>query len=463
MFKRSGSQPTSLSLKGAIQLGITHTVGGLDYKPERDVLLHDFEVSENFRFPSAGSATTPAHQFGDFNFKTCAPNAFRYFRFIFGIRPQDYINSLCNDPLVDVSNPGSSGSLFYISSDDEFMMKTVQHKESEFLQKLLPGYFMNLNQNKRTLLPKFYGLYCVKAKGKVFRVVVMNNILPRSVQIHLRFDLKGSTHKRKASAKEKENTLPTYKDLDFMQYMPEGLFLDVGKYNAVCRTIQRDCLVLQSFNIMDYSLLLGIHNIDKASQEPQTKEGGTGETVQRRPQGQKSLYSTTIEAIQADTGKNESLDPDNETGGIPARNSKGEKLLVYIGIIDILQSYGIVKKLEHGWKALLHNKSKVSVNKPDFYAERFQKFMSNTIFRKIKNTACRKHRAASHGSFRKRVSSVSPLFDKFESSSSNQVSAKKIRGENEDTVSELIPRHSLSESSSETDWTDWKKSVSSSV
>lgn len=26
-------------------------------------------------------------------------------------------------------------------------------------------------------------------------------------------------------------------------------------------------------------------------------------------------------------------------GGIPARNSKGERLLLYIGIIDILQSY----------------------------------------------------------------------------------------------------------------------------
>lgn len=26
-------------------------------------------------------------------------------------------------------------------------------------------------------------------------------------------------------------------------------------------------------------------------------------------------------------------------GGIPARNSKGERLLLYVGIIDILQSY----------------------------------------------------------------------------------------------------------------------------
>jgi 1-phosphatidylinositol-4-phosphate 5-kinase len=32
--------------------------------------------------------------------------------------------------------------LFFLTSDDEFIIKTVQHKEAEFLQKLLPGYYM---------------------------------------------------------------------------------------------------------------------------------------------------------------------------------------------------------------------------------------------------------------------------------------------------------------------------------
>lgn len=50
--------------------------------------------------------------------------------------------SLCNEPLIELSNPGASGSLFFVTSDDEFIIKTVQHKEAEFLQKLLPGYYM---------------------------------------------------------------------------------------------------------------------------------------------------------------------------------------------------------------------------------------------------------------------------------------------------------------------------------
>ena len=50
--------------------------------------------------------------------------------------------SLCNEPLIELSNPGASGSIFYVTRDDEFIIKTVQHKEAEFLQKLLPGYYM---------------------------------------------------------------------------------------------------------------------------------------------------------------------------------------------------------------------------------------------------------------------------------------------------------------------------------
>lgn len=50
--------------------------------------------------------------------------------------------SICSEPLIELSNPGASGSLFFLTSDDEFIIKTVQHKEAEFLQKLLPGYYM---------------------------------------------------------------------------------------------------------------------------------------------------------------------------------------------------------------------------------------------------------------------------------------------------------------------------------
>lgn len=95
-------------------------------------------------------------------------------------------------------------------------------------------------------------------------------------------------------------------------------------------------------------------------------------------------------------------------GGIPARNAKGERLLVFLGIIDILQSYRLKKKLEHTLKAMIHDgvyfsltsllvdsnnhsfltnflslKDTVSVHRPGFYSQRFQNFMAKQVFRKV--------------------------------------------------------------------------------
>ncbi|WAR30136.1 PI51A-like protein, partial [Mya arenaria] len=118
-------KPTS-ELQAAIQLGIGQSVGGLSAKAERDLLMQDFGVVQSVFFP------------GDFRFKTYAPMAFRYFRELFNIRPDDFMLSLCDDPMTELTNPGAGGSIFYISADDEFIIKTAQHKEANFLQKLLP-------------------------------------------------------------------------------------------------------------------------------------------------------------------------------------------------------------------------------------------------------------------------------------------------------------------------------------
>uniref|UniRef100_A0A673L9F1 Phosphatidylinositol 4-phosphate 5-kinase type-1 beta-like n=1 Tax=Sinocyclocheilus rhinocerous TaxID=307959 RepID=A0A673L9F1_9TELE len=339
----------SEALRGAIQLGIGYTVGNMTSKPDRDVLMQDFYVVESAFLPSEGSNLTPAHHYPDFRFKNYAPLAFRYFRELFGIKPDDYLYSICKEPLIELSNPGASSSWFYLTSDDEFIIKTVQNKEAEFLQKLLPGYYMNLNQNPRTLLPKFYGLYCIQCGGVNIRLVVMNNILPRSLKMHYKYDLKGSTYKRRASRKECTKPSPTFKDLDF-QEMHEGLYFDADTYSALMKTLQRDCRVLESFKIMDYSLLLGIHVLDRKLRG----RGGIGDS--KRQGGQKVLYSTARESIQGDGKAGEPPpDADDDTlGGIPAKH-KDEKLLIFLGIIDILQSYRFIKKVEHSWKALVHD------------------------------------------------------------------------------------------------------------
>ena len=82
---------------------------------------------------------TPAHNYSEFRFRIYASHAFRVFRRLFEIDKDFFVSSLCSEPMVELSAAGASGSIFYVTRDDNFICKTVQHKEAEFLQKILPG------------------------------------------------------------------------------------------------------------------------------------------------------------------------------------------------------------------------------------------------------------------------------------------------------------------------------------
>lgn len=71
----------------------------------------------------------------------------------------------------------------------------------------------------------------------------MNNLIPSAVPMHERYDLKGSTFKRRANEAERQKEFPTWKDLDFMQRHPDGLILDADTYTALQKTVERDCRV----------------------------------------------------------------------------------------------------------------------------------------------------------------------------------------------------------------------------
>ncbi|XP_055330067.1 phosphatidylinositol 4-phosphate 5-kinase type-1 alpha-like isoform X2 [Paramacrobiotus metropolitanus] len=432
--------------------------------------MKDFIVVEKVFHKKEGTISTPAHGLNDFTFKTYAPIAFRYFRELFGIAPDDYMLSLCDRAMIEISNPGASGSIFYLTEDDEFILKTVQFREAEFLLKLLPGYYMNLNQNPRTLLPKFFGQYCYQSLGKNVRVISMNNLLPRKVKYHQKFDLKGSTYKRQASERERQKQVPTLKDLDFMQLYPEGIFLEAETYDLLVRTIRRDCTVLESFKIMDYSLLIGIHNIDVAHKEeenirreslknaevlsgallseppPPTARTVSPSQPSLSPRGSifRSSKSVVVQdninkhrpdrppllrtktnrerfaAIvqdptpartqlysriqEANLDSSQIILPD----GVLAWNSKGERMLLFMGIIDILQCYKLRKKLEHTMKSAVLDGQTISVCHPAFYSKRFQDFMAEKVFRVVPEGMFPAH-ATSSSSLNREDKGTNPL------------------------------------------------------
>lgn len=376
----------------AMQLGIGQAVGYITPKERRDILMKDFDDIDVVHFPAEGSATTVAHRCKDFVFKTYAPRAFRYFREEFEIGADDFLVSLCTNRLKELSNPGASGSLFFLSNDDNFIIKTVQRKEAIFLQKLLPGYYLNLAQNKKTTLPKFYGSFQYESMGKNIRILIMNNILPSSLKYHEKYDLKGSTYKRQASQKERQRSSPTLKDLDFIAEHAGGLVLEPQHYKELKKILETDIRVLESFRIMDYSLLLGIHNLTLAKQETikSRKPNLETRTLPDQESGYDKEYARQVldrigsKRVKDDWKQDPNIPQKSRisfSGGIPAVNEKGEHCLLFLGIIDILQNYRFLKKFEHSWKSIIADGDTVSVHRPSFYAERFKRFSFDRVFK----------------------------------------------------------------------------------
>lgn len=55
-------------------------------------------------------------------------------------------------------------------------------------------------------------------------------------------------------------------------------------------------------------------------------------------------------------------------------------VVLYMGIIDILQEYNIKKKIEHAYKSIQFDPMSVSVIEPRTYAQRFINFMDKKVF-----------------------------------------------------------------------------------
>ena len=73
-------------------------------EPHRDILMQDFEFLEEVDFPARGTTITPSHQHGDFRFQSIAPIGMRFFRDIFGISVESFLNSIAAEPLGNLSS-----------------------------------------------------------------------------------------------------------------------------------------------------------------------------------------------------------------------------------------------------------------------------------------------------------------------------------------------------------------------
>ncbi|CAL0307850.1 unnamed protein product [Lupinus luteus] len=386
-----------------LQLGIRYTVGKED-SVMRELKQSDFDPTEKFwtRFPPEGSMNTPPHQTSKFKWKDYCPVVFKHLRKLFQVDPAVYMSAICgNDALRELSSPGKSGSIFYVTQDDKLMIKTVKKSEVKVLIRMLRSYYQHMSRFENSLLTKFYGVHCVKPiGGQKIRFIVMGNLFCSEYPIHRRFDLKGSSHGRMADKPEEEiDETTTLKDLD-LNYV---FHLQRNWSQVLTKQIELDCKFLEAEKIMDYSLLVGLHfrddnTCDKMGLSPFLLRTGSWDSYQYEKfmcghrfleaelqdsdhvkSGRKSLIrlGANMPAIAEQIARS---DFDQYIGsGIRHLNpnSKGETYdtILYFGIIDILQDYGISKKLEHAYKSLQVDSTSISAVDPKLYSKRFREFV----------------------------------------------------------------------------------------
>ena len=182
---------------------------------------------------------------------------------------------------------------------------------------------------------------------------------------------------------------PMFYDSDLLPTMKVHLALEDSE--LVISQIQKDCNFLQSFSVMDYSLLLGVSRIfdthsHSSSQKTETgpKELSKGEnsvldSTKRRASTSFRNLRNGMREIDVNSALSHAMI--NGICSPPLRSSEGHLYyeIYFFRMIDVLQQYTLRKKLEHFFRGMCYGFHSISAVPPAAYAKRFQKLMKRTF------------------------------------------------------------------------------------
>lgn len=221
---------------------------------------------------------------------------FRNLRERFGIDDLDYKESLTRSQPIPIDSPGKSCAKFYQSYDKLFILKSLTSEEIERMHLFLKHYHPYIvERHGKTLLPQYLGMYRLTVDSVEHYTVVMRNVFSSHLATHRKFDLKGSTVDREASEKELEKDLPTFKDNDFVKQQMK-VYIGEDAKSKLLETLNADVDFLTRLHLMDYSLLLGIHECDRGESERERAEG------QNHPHHQSESENTGPDSDESENG-----------------------------------------------------------------------------------------------------------------------------------------------------------------
>lgn len=364
--------------------GITHSVSQLSHVPQQVMLLKDdFKAYSKIKIDNHfyNKENMPGH----FKVKEYMPLVFRNLRERFRIDEKLYAACFLIQPRLSNAQ-GNSGAKFLLTYDRKFYIKTIQREEVEMMHHIMPSYHQYVVERKSdTLLPQYLGMYRTALENKEYYYLVVRNVFSDRKKIHKKYDLKGSRIDREAKDSEKDKESVTFKDNDFTK---ENVKIYVGSdiKKTFLERLQNDVKFLSGLNIMDYSLLVGIHDTEHVDSEPEDENDGQEEVTTEDESGD---------------GLEEPSSPNDDTGDRP-RLARTESLcsnegyvsehfavpcsdesmhsIYYMGIIDVLTYYGATKKAAHAAKTVKHGAgAEISTVKPQLYGTRFLEFLDSVI------------------------------------------------------------------------------------
>ena len=197
----------------------------------------------------------------DIKIEEFAPKCFAYLRNLENIDMSEMIKQFLpkNNKKGISESQGKSGSFFISTDDNKYMIKTLKVEEFDLIRNsFLYRYCKYLALNPKSLLSRLYGMYNLnvnQGKDNILLIVMRNVNGDFQDNVIAKFDLKGSSFKRKSAFDIEKIDIKTMKDNNFEE-VEHKIFLGKESREKLRQICKKDSEFLRDMELMDYSLFL---------------------------------------------------------------------------------------------------------------------------------------------------------------------------------------------------------------
>ena len=348
----------------------------------KETIKHGVNLTnlEKYKF---GDETIENTDYLDVEVIDYCPKVFAYLRKLEKIDIDKMIESFLpkNNKQGIKKSQGKSGSFFISTDNNKYMIKTLKSDELELLKHVfLKEYVNHIEKNPDSLLCRLYGMYnIILGQGDEILIIVMRNVIGDfKDNTIVKFDLKGSTYKRKSNF-DMNNNNNVLKDLDFNEF-EKNIMLSLSSIERLREATKKDSLFLSKSGLMDYSLFLVKLTLSKDEAVDtfgeQIAEKQSDDFIQIISSDNK--YKKTKKRTSY-TGEGKNIDIEHYKQYLFPSLTQGTAYI--ISIIDYFQIFNFFKYMESSIKTGFFNKknkmNSISCVEPKTYSERFIRYINN--------------------------------------------------------------------------------------